>query len=53
MLYPVISVVFQTGYEGGKRESWWDPDTQCRYFRHETRVGVYVAGWRGAMKNAG
>lgn len=52
-IYPVISVVFQTGYENGKRESWWDPDTQCRYFRHEVRVAVYAAGHRGAVKNKG
>lgn len=48
-----LKYVYQTGYENGRRDSWWDPKTQCRYFRHETRVAVFVAGWRGAVKDPG
>jgi signal peptide peptidase SppA len=52
-IMPVIKRVYQTGYENGRRESWWDPDTQCRYFRFEIRLAVFVAGHRGVVKNPG
>jgi len=52
-IMPCVKYVYQTGYENGKRETWWDPDTQCRYFRFEIRVAVFVAGHRGIVKNPG
>jgi signal peptide peptidase SppA len=53
LMWPVIKYVFQSGYEGGKRRSWYDADRDTRYFGLESRVAVFAAGWRGAVQNDG
>jgi capsid assembly protease len=45
---------FQTGYgRGGRRTSWVDPDSGCRFFKLEGRFGAAAVGYRGAVRNNG
>lgn len=45
---------YQRGYgRGGRRTSWFDPDTETRYVRLEGRMAAAAAGFRGAVRNAG
>lgn len=48
-----ILYAFMTGYENGKSEQWYDPETGSRWYQYETRGGVAVNNWRLAAKNPG
>ena len=49
-----ITHQFQTGYgRGGKRETWFNPENNCRSFALEGRFGVSAMGRRGIVKNTG
>lgn len=52
-LWPVIKYVFQTGYENGRRRSWYDASRDTRYFGLESRAATFLAGWRGGVENYG
>jgi len=45
---------FQRGYSrGGKRETYWEPGTNTRWFRLEGRFAAAIASYRGTIKNPG
>jgi capsid assembly protease len=45
---------FQTGYgRGGRRTTWFNPETESRYIKLEGRFGAAAVGYRGAVKNPG
>ena len=49
-----ITHQFQVGYgRGGKRETWFNPENNCRSFSLEGRFGVSAMGRRGIVKNTG
>lgn len=49
-----ICHVFQSGYgRGGRRTSFFDPDSETRWFRLEGRFAAFVCGFRGAVRNSG
>lgn len=48
-----IIFMYQTGYENGKVESWYDPETKCRKTSVEGRFGVAINQWRGMQRNSG
>lgn len=52
-LLAAIKYVFQSGYEQGRTDTWYDPDTTSRYFRIETRVAVFANHYRGICRNDG
>ncbi len=53
-IIPAVVYAFQTGYgANGRRTTWFDQDTQCRYVRIETRFGVALANHRAVVRNAG
>lgn len=49
-----ICHVFQSGYgRGGRRTSFFDPDSETRWFRLEGRMAAFVASFRGVCRNNG
>lgn len=50
----VIVHAFQTGYgRMGRRTTWFEPSRETRYYKLEGRFAAAVAGYRGAVRNAG
>jgi signal peptide peptidase SppA len=52
-LVRALVYMYQTGFEGGKLESWYDPDTRCRYTSIEGRFAAAWRNWRGVVRNSG
>ncbi|MGE3667686.1 MAG: hypothetical protein AB7G51_13820, partial [Steroidobacteraceae bacterium] len=48
-----ILYAFMTGYENGKSEQWYDPETGNRWYQYEIRGGVAVNNWRVTVRNPG
>lgn len=50
----VIVHMFMQGYgPGGRRTTWFDPDSETRWHKLEGRFGAANAGHRGALRNDG
>lgn len=51
---PVIAHAFMSGYgRGGRRTTWFDPDSECRYVKLEGRFAAAAISHRGSVRNAG
>lgn len=50
MLAAAVVYMHQQGFENGKRETWFDPDTGNQYFSIEARMAAAANNWRGVLK---
>jgi signal peptide peptidase SppA len=48
-----IAYQFMSGYENGKRVSWYNPSNDSRYYGMEGRFAAALLGFRGIYKNPG
>lgn len=49
----VIYAFFRGWGQGGRRETWYDPNTKCRYVSLEGRFAAAAKQYRTAVRNAG
>jgi signal peptide peptidase SppA len=48
-----IVIAFMQGYQGGARQSYYNPKNQCQVFQIDCRFAAAVRNWRGAVMNTG